>query len=221
MAIRKRLYRQRAHANPFKDANIDMPKDPGSISWMQYFKIDRKPDFVDIGCGYGKFLLKVAEKFPDHNVLGIEIREKVYNYVKAVIESSEIPNAGVMRTNALMFLPNVFEREQLSKIFILFPDPHFKKRKQKGRIVSPQMIEMYEYLLQDGGRIYISTDVKSLFDDMVETILAASSFASLSKENTEQDELFCMISRDTDEALRAGVKTGTVFSKIFEINKKY
>lgn len=215
----KRLYRQRAHANPFKDTNIDVPQDPCSVDWSKYFGIDRRPDFVDIGCGYGRFLLNVAERSPDHNVLGIEIRDKVYSYVKAVIDKRGIPNAGVMRTNALMFLPNIFRKGQLSKIFILFPDPHFKRRKHKGRVVSPQMMEMYEYLLHDKGRIYISTDVESLFEYMVETISSNRSFRALPQEEEERDALFAMTSRDTDEALRAGAKTGVVFSRVFEVNK--
>ncbi|KAL7344652.1 tRNA (guanine-N(7)-)-methyltransferase [Encephalitozoon intestinalis] len=218
-SIKKGLYRQRAHANPFKDSNIVIPQSPESIDWSSYFVENKRPDFVDIGCGYGKFLLKVAEKSPEHNVLGLEIRDKVYEYVKARIEVLRIPNAGVMRTNALIFLPNIFSRGQLSKIFILFPDPHFKKRKQKGRVVCQQMMEMYEYILADGGRLYVSTDVEELFDYMVEVILAHGRFRPLSKDEASKDPVFPMTSKDTDEALRAGVKTGKVFSEVFEIKK--
>ncbi|KAG5859060.1 tRNA (guanine-N(7)-)-methyltransferase [Encephalitozoon hellem] len=217
--IKKGLYRQRAHANPFKDSNIVIPSSPQSVDWSSYFESNKRPDFVDIGCGYGKFLMKVAEKNPEHNVLGLEIRDKVCEYVRASIENLGIPNAGVMRTNALIFLPNIFGGGQLSKIFILFPDPHFKKRKQKGRIVCQQMMEIYEYLLKDGGRLYISTDVEELFDYMVGVISAHRGFKPLTEEEMNEDPLFCMTSRDTDEALRAGVKTGKVFSKVFEIKK--
>lgn len=45
-------------------------------------------------------------------------------------------NVGVVRGNAMKFLPNYFERGQLKKIFFLFPDPHFKVRKHKSRIIS-------------------------------------------------------------------------------------
>lgn len=219
MDPKKSLYRQRAHANPFKDTNVDVPRDPESVDWTQYFGMNRAPDFVDIGCGYGKFLMKVAERCPEHNVLGIELRSRVYEYVRATIEHVGCANAGVMKTNAMIFLPNVFRGGQLSRLFILFPDPHFKKRKQKARIVSPQMMEMYEYLLRSGGRLYISTDVKHLFDDMVEVISSSGMFRSLTEEEQEEDELFAMTSRDTDEALRAGVKTGAVFAKAFEVQK--
>ncbi|UYI26359.1 tRNA (guanine-N(7)-)-methyltransferase [Encephalitozoon cuniculi] len=219
--IKKSLYRQRAHANPFKDSNITVPPSPQLIDWSSYFRMNRRPDFVDIGCGYGKFLMKVAEKNPEHSILGLEIRDKVCEYVKTRIEAAGIPNAGVMRTNALIFLPNIFSRGQLTKIFILFPDPHFKKRKQKGRIVCRQMMEMYEYLLADGGKLYISTDVKELFNYMMEAVLGHGAFRALSENEVGGDELFHMISRDTDEALRAGAKAGKVFSKVFEIKKDW
>lgn len=217
--IKKSLYRQRAHANPFKDSNIEIPACPRSIDWSAYFKVNKRPDFVDVGCGYGKFLMKIASRNPDHNVLGLEIRDKVCEYVRARIDRSGAPNAGVMRTNALIFLPNIFEKSQLSKIFVLFPDPHFKKRKRKGRVVCRQMMEIYEYLLMDGGRLYISTDVEELFEHMVATILEHGAFRPLLDDEAAEDEAFHMTSRDTDEALRAGVKTGKVFSRAFEIKK--
>ncbi|KAH9410684.1 putative methyltransferase [Ordospora pajunii] len=231
-SVRKRDYRQRAHANPFKDSNIDIPPDPQSVDWKKYFCCDasddatklenatRKPEFVDIGCGYGKFLLKVAEKKPEHCILGIELRDKVYSYVKTMISSLKVCNAGVMKTNAMIFLPNVFEARQLSKVFVLFPDPHFKKRKWKGRVVSPQMMEVYEHLLMKGGRLYISTDVEELFRYMDETIVSSRMFRPLSDDEASLDEMFGMISRDTDEAGRAGAKSGRVFSRVFEVNKE-
>ncbi|KAM0671803.1 putative S-adenosylmethionine-dependent [Ordospora colligata] len=231
-SIKKRDYRQRAHANPFKDNNIDIPSDPQSVDWTKYFYCNisddatklidssRKPDFVDIGCGYGKFLLKVAAKHPEHHILGIELRDKVHDYVKTMISSMNVLNAGIMKTNAMIFLPNIFEARQLSKVFVLFPDPHFKKRKWKGRVVSPQMMEVYEYLLMKGGRLYISTDVEELFNYMDETIVSSRLFRPLSEDEAALDEMSSMISRDTDEAGRAGAKSGKVFSRVFEVNKE-
>jgi tRNA (guanine-N7-)-methyltransferase len=218
--VAKKNYRQRAHTNPFKDMNIDIPRNPQSIDWLRYFRVDRRPEFADIGCGYGRFLMGVAEQVPEICILGLEIRDKVHDYVKAVIEKKEIPNAGVMRTNALIFLPNIFGEDQLSKIFILFPDPHFKKRKQKGRVVCRQMLDVYVYILRSGGRLYISTDVKELYDGMVETVGTCEYFHELTEEEKENDELYEMTFRSTDEALRAGAKTGHTFATIFEMDKR-
>lgn len=76
-------------------------------------------------------------------------------------------NVSVVRGNAMKFLPNFFGKHQLSKIFFLFPDPHFKARKHKARIISPTLLAEYAYVLRPGGIIYTITDVKDLHDWMV------------------------------------------------------
>lgn len=80
--VSKKDYRCHAHTNSFKDRILDVPESPEDIDWSKYFKLNKQPTFIDIGCGYGKFLMKTAELYNEENVLGLEIREKVYDYVK-------------------------------------------------------------------------------------------------------------------------------------------
>lgn len=61
-------------------------------------------------------------------------------------------NVACLRTNAMKYLPNYFKRHQLSKMFFLYPDPHFKKAKHKWRIITPQLLAEYAYLLKFGGK---------------------------------------------------------------------
>lgn len=74
-------------------------------------------------------------------LLGMEIRMKVEDYVYERIKALRIQHPGsyqnvsIMRMNAMKFLPNFFEKGQLTKMFFLFPDPHFKQRKHKARII--------------------------------------------------------------------------------------
>jgi len=83
----------------------------------------------------------LAPLFPDTLMLGMEIRVKVEEYVRQRIEALRAANPGkyqnvsVLRTNAMKFLPNFFAKGQLSKAFVLFPDPHFKKAKHKWRLI--------------------------------------------------------------------------------------
>jgi tRNA (guanine-N7-)-methyltransferase len=69
-------------------------------------------------------------------------------------------NISALRANTMKFLPNFFSRHQLSKIFICFPDPHFKVRKHKARIVSSGLNAEYAYVLRPGGLLYTITDVE-------------------------------------------------------------
>ncbi|KAL4910670.1 hypothetical protein BDW74DRAFT_1312 [Aspergillus multicolor] len=69
-------------------------------------------------------------------------------------------NISAIRANTMKFLPNFFARGQLSKIFICFPDPHFKARKHKARIVSETLNAEYAFSLKPGGLLYTITDVE-------------------------------------------------------------
>ena len=71
----------------------------------------------------------------------------------------------------MKYLPNFFRKGQLSKMFFLFPDPHFKKAKHKWRIINETLLAEYAYVLRVGGKIYTVTDVEDLFDWEVSTSL--------------------------------------------------
>jgi tRNA (guanine-N7-)-methyltransferase len=101
----------------------------------------KEVEFVDIGCGYGGLLVELSPMFPETLMLGLEIRVKVSDYVhdRVLALREEHPgayqNVSVLRTNAMKYLPNLFHKGQLSKMFFLYPDPHFKKTKHKWRII--------------------------------------------------------------------------------------
>lgn len=69
-------------------------------------------------------------------------------------------NVSALRSNTMKFFPNFFAKHQLSKIFICFPDPHFKARKHKARIISETLNAEYAYVLRPGGLLYTITDVE-------------------------------------------------------------
>ncbi|OKL59987.1 tRNA (guanine-N(7)-)-methyltransferase [Talaromyces atroroseus] len=69
-------------------------------------------------------------------------------------------NISALRANTMKFLPRFFRRHQLSKIFICFPDPHFKARKHKARIISSSLNAEYAFVLKPGGFLYTITDVE-------------------------------------------------------------
>ena len=130
---------------------LHSPSNPSEFNWENLYPniSDRKVEFVDIGCGYGGFLIKLGELFPDKLSLGMEIRVKVSDYVidrinalRRVPEESA-QNIACIRTNAMKFLPNFFNKGQLSKMFFLYPDPHFKKAKYKWRIINQGLLSEY------------------------------------------------------------------------------
>ncbi|XP_023217603.1 tRNA (guanine-N(7)-)-methyltransferase-like [Centruroides sculpturatus] len=179
----KRYYRQRAHSNPIADHCLIYPPSPECMDWSSYFPTyftsenkenSKKIEFADVGCGYGGLLVNLSTIYPDVLMVGLEIRVKVSDYVQDRIKALRLQHPGqynnitCLRTNAMKYLPNYFYKGQLSKMFFLFPDPHFKRQKHKWRIISPQLLAEYAYVLRIGGIAYTITDVKDLNEWMVE-----------------------------------------------------
>lgn len=127
---------------------------------------------ADIGCGFGGLLVALSPLLPDELILGLEIRTQVTEYVEDRISALRSQNAtaspglyrnvSCLRANTMKFLPNFFTRGQLSRIFLCFPDPHFKARKHKARIVSSTLCAEYAYVLKPAGCVYTITDVEEL-----------------------------------------------------------
>lgn len=218
---KKSDFRPRAHCNPYSDINLFIPDNPFSINWQNFFKNNTPPLFLDLGCGYGRFLMEISKKYPNINMCGMEIRKKVAEFVDLKLKAHQINdgtcyNAAVINSNGMLFLQNFFIKNSLSKIFVLFPDPQFKKKKKKAKLVCFQMTHIYSYLLNIKGKMYISTDVEDLFNEMIEDMCKNNDFVRLNNEECLKDEIYQMTYTVTDESTRAGVKTGKTFAAIFE-----
>jgi tRNA (guanine-N7-)-methyltransferase len=96
--------------------------------------------------------------------------------------SAHYQNVSIVRANAMKFLPNYFAKHSLSSLFFLFPDPHFKSRKHKARIISPTLLAEYAYALRPGGIIYTITDVKDLHEWMKSHLEGFPLFESVDEE---------------------------------------
>ncbi|GAA5858690.1 hypothetical protein JCM8547_001424 [Rhodosporidiobolus lusitaniae] len=138
-------------------------------------------------------------------------------------------NVSVLRANAMKFLPNFFEKGQLSKIFFLFPDPHFKARKHKARIISPTLLAEYAYVLRPGGLLYTITDVPDLHIWMTSHLAAFPLFERLTEEEIDNIGLESgegvegydgsELQRERERAVMEAVKRRTEEGKKVERNK--
>jgi tRNA (guanine-N7-)-methyltransferase len=176
-----------------------------------------------VGCGYGGLLVSLAPLFPETLMLGIEIRGKVEEYVRQRIvalreekEGHSYQNISVLRSNSMKFMVNYFEKAQLSKMFILFPDPHFKKKKHKARIITPQLLAEYAYVIRPGGLLYTATDVHELHEWMVRHISAHPMFRQLTDEELQEDVCVNCVMQKTEEGIKVARNNGSKYLAVFE-----
>jgi len=220
----KKFYRQRAHSNPMSDHDIEYPIAPNQMNWTALYgdyANNRKVEFLDIGCGYGGLLMSLSPLYPESLMLGLEIRVKVSDFVQDKIKAlrsnnpGQFGNVACLRTNAMKYLPNYFEKHQLSKIFFLYPDPHFKRAKHKWRIVTPNLLAEYAYVLRPGGRIYTITDVKDLHEWMVKHITQHPLFEPLTAEELKDDPVVALLGDSTEEGQKVTRMAGDKFPAVF------
>lgn len=207
----KREFRARAHSNPLNDGLFHPPLTPAHFNVARVYV---NPPCVhvqwcDIGCGYGGLLASLSAAFPDRTMLGLEIRDRVADFCRRrLIElrqqhPGEYGNVWFERTNAMKFLPNYFARGTLEKLFFCYPDPHFKRKKNRQRIISTQLLAEYAYALSEGdGVAYVVTDVPELFDWMVGRFARHPLFQRRSDAEHEADIVSRFVRDMTDEAHR-------------------
>jgi len=156
--------------------------------------------------------------FPNQLILGIEIRDKVVEYVEDRItklrqENSSYQNIAVIKSNAMKYLPNYFGKGQLTKIFFLFPDPHFKKSNHRRRIISPQLLAEYAYILSIGGKAYTVTDVEDLHNWMAKHFGDHPLFSRVSDSELEVDPVIPLVLSSTEESRKVDrIKGKKIFS---------
>jgi tRNA (guanine-N7-)-methyltransferase len=153
----------------------------------------------------------------------MEIRVQVTDYVQDKIRAMrakagngiDYQNISCLRANAMKFLPNFFHKGQLSKLFFCFPDPHFKTKKHKQRIVSATLNSEYAYVLRPGGIVYTITDVKDLHEWMVQHFEAHQSFERVSEEEQEADPCVALMRKETEEGKKVERNQGDKFVALF------
>jgi tRNA (guanine-N7-)-methyltransferase len=156
-----------------------------------------------------------------NNALGMEIRDKVSQYVKerCVALRREHPgryeNISCIRTNSMKYLPNFFDKGQLEKLFFLFPDPHFKTSNHRRRIIQQSLLAEYAYTLAVGGVMYTITDVEELGTWMAERIGAHPCFERLTKEELAADPVIPLLFTGTEEGQKVERNEGSTFLNVF------
>ncbi|GMP41011.1 hypothetical protein CsSME_00011262 [Camellia sinensis var. sinensis] len=115
----------------------------------------------------------------------------------------------------MIYIPNYFEKGQLSKMFFLFPVPHFKEKNHWRCAISPHLLDEYGYVLGVGRIIYTITDVEELGKWMMACLKGHPMFEALIDEELEADPVVTLLSSATKEGQKAVRNAGQTFQAVF------
>ena len=136
--------------------------------WKEVFENDH-PLHIEIGMGKGQFLHTLAAMHPEINYVGIERYSSVLLRAIQKMEQAELPNLKFLLLDATI-IPEVFNKQEVDKIYLNFSDPWPKDRHAKRRLPSKEFLARYDQILKKEGRIEFKTDNRGLFDFAVEQL---------------------------------------------------
>jgi tRNA (guanine-N7-)-methyltransferase len=125
---------------------------------------------VEVGSGKGLFLQTAAANNPAHSFLGIEIATKYARFAAARLAQRELSNAVIVHGDAQPIFADLLPDESLAAVHVYFPDPWWKKRHEKRRILNEHFVRHVERVLVAGGSLHYWTDVRDRFDATIELL---------------------------------------------------
>ncbi|XP_031484522.1 uncharacterized protein LOC116253703 isoform X1 [Nymphaea colorata] len=167
--------RIRQHVNPLSASFSTSPEIP---NWDGVFEDPKLPLMVDIGSGSGRFLMWLAKKHPQsRNYLGLEIREKLVKRAQFWVKELSLKNIHFMFANATVAFKELVSAYPgpLMCVSILCPDPHFKKRHHKRRVLQKPLVDSILESLVPGGQVFMQSDVLEVAHEMRDQFDACSS----------------------------------------------
>ncbi len=150
-----------------------------------FLDVDERPDWpglfantnplkLEIGFGGGNFLIEMAARERDSNFIGMDFYHKGIRKTVTRLEKLKLNNVRIAYGDAREKIPAMFASEDLSEIFINFPDPWPKKRHAKRRLVKPEMLSVLSDKLIQGGSLRLATDCSPYAMEMMEYLEAES-----------------------------------------------
>ena len=122
----------------------------------EFFKNDN-PIVLELGCGKEEYSVGLAERFPEKNFIGIDIKgARFWRGAKTAVETG-MNNVAFVRTQ-IELINHIFAENEVSEIWITFPDPQIKYKRTKHRMTNAEFLERYKKILKPSGLMHLKTD---------------------------------------------------------------
>ena len=161
------IVRVRQHVNPLSHKYQVATQAP---QWEKIFQTLDQPLHVDIGCARGQFLIAMAQENPDWNFVGVDIRQPLVHRANEESQALGLSNIHFLFCNINTSLTSLFEPRSIQGATIQFPDPWFKRRHQKRRVVQPEFLSQLSECLAVDGFLFIQSDVLEVAEEMRDRI---------------------------------------------------
>lgn len=130
-------------------------------NWNTDFFENEKPLVLELGCGKGEYSLGLAERYPDKNFIGVDIKgARFWKGAKTALEE-KLENVAFVRMQ-IELIDQAFAENEVSEIWITFPDPQVKYKRTKHRMTNSDFLSAYKKILKPEGFIHLKTDSEFL-----------------------------------------------------------
>ena len=155
----KRFKENDTFGNVFQPTREEVVSDQFSLKgkWNQdYFK-NNHPIVLELGCGKGEYSVGLAEKYPNKNFIGIDLKgARFWRGAKTAVENG-LKNVAFIRTQ-IELINHIFNENEVDEIWITFPDPQIKYKRTKHRMTNSEFLKLYKKVLKTEGVINLKTD---------------------------------------------------------------
>jgi tRNA (guanine-N7-)-methyltransferase len=155
----KRFKENETFVNVFQPTREEVVADqfPLKGKWnTDFFKNDH-PIVLELGCGKGEYSVGLAERSPDKNFIGIDIKgARFWRGAKTAVENG-MHNVAFLRTQ-IELIEHCFAANEVSEIWITFPDPQIKYKRTKHRMTNAAFLDNYKKILKTNGLMHLKTD---------------------------------------------------------------
>lgn len=163
MRLRKKWW-----AKPELESSNLYINEPRSLKgkWNEEFK-NNNPIHLELGCGRGGFLAQNCIEYPNINHIAVDLKDEVLVYALKKLQETEKENGRIVALN-ISFISELFEEEEIDKIYINFCNPWPKARHNKRRLTHTRFLNEYKKFLKKKSQVWFKTDDIDLFNDSQE-----------------------------------------------------
>ena len=137
--------------------------------WASKFFGNNMPVVLELACGKGEYTVNLAKMFPNKNFIGVDYKgNRIWRGAKTALEEG-IKNVGFLRIQIETILEHFAENE-ISEIWITFPDPQPQESREKKRLTNPNFLERYKLILNQDGIMHLKTDNDGFYAYTLEQI---------------------------------------------------